>query len=192
MLQYARSDTHFLLFIYDNLRNALLDRAISRSQSRAESPASSSSTPTPDPSIPPSHLLVREVLARSEETALRVYEKEQYDAEGGSGPGGWDGLARKWNKVALMAASRVEQTDNALRVRRAVYQAVHAWRDRVAREEDESTRYACRRQSRLCLPNSNPLFLDMFFLIITSSHSPNAPRRIWRHYSPCFIRYRPW
>ena len=142
MLQYARSDTHFLLFIYDNLRNALLDRAQSRAQSRAESPASSSSTPAPvpDPSIPPAHVLVREVLARSEETALRVYEKEAYDAEGGSGPGGWDGLARKWNKIALMAGSTLGEADNAMRVQRAVYRAVHAWRDRIAREEDESTR----------------------------------------------------
>ena len=142
MLQYARSDTHFLLFIYDNLRNALLDRAQSRAQSRAESPASSSSTPAPvpDPSIPPAHVLVREVLARFEETALRVYEKEVYDAEGGSGPGGWDGLARKWNKIALMAGSTLGEADNAMRVQRAVYRAVHAWRDRIAREEDESTR----------------------------------------------------
>ena len=140
MLQYARSDTHFLLFIYDNLRNALLDRAQSRTQSRAESPASSASTPSPDPSIPPAHVLIREVLARSEETALRVYEREIYDSEGGSGPGGWDGLARKWNKLSL-AGSAIGETDAAANVQRAIYRAAHAWRDKIAREEDESTRY---------------------------------------------------
>lgn len=137
MLAYARSDTHFLLFIYDNLRNALLDRAQSRAASRAQSPSDpSTSTSRASPSIPgePSHALVREVLSRSEETALRVYEREVYD-ESGAGPGGWDTLARKWNKGALMAAER----DSA---RRRIYRAVHAWRDRVAREEDESTRCA--------------------------------------------------
>ena len=137
MLQYARSDTHFLLFIYDNLRNALLDRA----QSRAQSPSSSASTPAPDPSIPPAHLLVREVLARSEETALRVYEKEVYDAEFGLGPGGWDTMARKWNKLLLIGSAGDTNANAAVNVQRAVYRAVHAWRDKVAREEDESTRY---------------------------------------------------
>ena len=127
MLNYARSDTHFLLFIYDHLRNALLDRAQSRAQSpsNAAAPGTSSSNPA--------HALVRSVLARSEGTALRVFEREVYDAEGGSGPAGWDTLARKWNKGALMAGERET-------VRRRIYREVHAWRDRVAREEDESTR----------------------------------------------------
>ena len=69
-----------------------------------------------------------------------MYEKEVYDAEGGSGPGGWDGLARKWNKMAFMAGSTIAEIDSALKVQCAVYRAVHAWRDKVAREEDESTR----------------------------------------------------
>ena len=33
MLLYARSDTHYLLYIYDCLRNALLDRATSQAHS---------------------------------------------------------------------------------------------------------------------------------------------------------------
>ena len=130
MLTYARSDTHFLLFIYDNLRNALIDRA----QSRAQSPSDPSTSAAANGGEP-SQALVREVLSRSEETALRVYEREVYDVVSGSGPGGWDTLARKWNKGQLMAAER----DSA---GKRIYRAVHAWRDRVAREEDESTRYA--------------------------------------------------
>lgn len=102
MLDYARSDTHFLLFIYDNLRNALLDRAGGQ----------------PD--------LVRTVLKRSEETSLRTYEKEVYDYETGLGPGGWDTLASKWNKA--LSGLQFE-----------VFRAVHGWRNRIAREEDEST-----------------------------------------------------
>ncbi|KAI0671048.1 hypothetical protein C8Q78DRAFT_1190600 [Trametes maxima] len=151
MLQYARSDTHFLLFIYDNLRNALLDRA----QSRAQSPSSSNATPTPESTFPPAHALVREVLARSEETALRVYEKEVYDAEGGTGPGGWDTLARKWNKAALMAASS-DREGAAANVQREVYRTVHAWRDRIAREEDESTRYVLPNHYLFTLAERTP------------------------------------
>lgn len=137
MLDYARSDTHFLLYIYDNLRNALLDRSLSRSQSRAQTP-NASSTPPPTssaehniPSGPDGY--VREVLRRSAETSLKVYEREYYDAEGGMGPGGWDTMARKWNKVQLMA-------EGPGGMHREVYKAVHAWRDRVARQEDESPR----------------------------------------------------
>ena len=122
MVKYARADTHFLLFIYDNLRNALLDRAVSR----AASPTSRAGSPaTPD-------AFVREVLSRSAETALRVYSPDPYDAEGGTGFNGWDTLARKWNKAVL-------GVDGTPGVQREVFRAVHVWRDRVAREEDEST-----------------------------------------------------
>lgn len=153
MLDYARSDTHFLLYVYDNLRNALLDRFLSRSQSRAQSPQSSSTPPSPstiNPSSTATSLIppgpdgyVREVLSRSAETSLRVYEREYYDVEGGSGPGGWDTMAKKWNKVALVA-------DGPGGVQREVYRAVHAWRDRTAREEDESTRYVLPSCLLLC------------------------------------------
>ncbi|KAH9042099.1 ribonuclease H-like domain-containing protein [Lactarius pseudohatsudake] len=122
MLKYARADTHFLLYVYDNLRNALLDRAVSR----GASPTSRAGSPTaPD-------AFVREVLSRSAETALRVYSPDPYDAEGGTGFNGWDSLARRWNKPTL-------GIDGAPTVQREVFRAVHVWRDRVAREEDEST-----------------------------------------------------
>lgn len=112
MLEYARSDTHFLLYIYDNLRNALLDKS--------SLPGSSSD---------PDQNLMQAVLARSNETALRTYEKDTYDHEGG-GSGGWDTMAKKWNKGGLMKGSFGEQS--------RVYRALHAWRDKVGREEDES------------------------------------------------------
>ncbi|KAL5482663.1 RRP6 [Sanghuangporus weigelae] len=104
MMQYARADTHFLLYVYDNLRNALLDRAGG----------------LPD--------LVRAVLDRSQETALRVYKPEVYDLENGNGTGGWNTLAEKWGR-----------TLSGMQL--AVFRAVHAWRDVIARTEDESTRY---------------------------------------------------
>lgn len=133
MLSYARSDTHFLLYIYDNLRNALLDLAHSRSQSPQPSASGSTSRTSLEG---PAQAFVREVLSRSRDTALRLYEQDTYDIENGSGPGGWDGLARKWNKAPLMANA----PDGSLA--KEVYKCVHDWRDRVARAEDESTRFA--------------------------------------------------
>ena len=123
MLKYARADTHFLLYVYDNLRNALLDRAVLR-------PASPSASRAGSPTAPDT--FVQEVLSRSTETALRVYSPEPYDAEGGTGPNGWDALARRWNKLAL-------SIDGVPSVEREVFRALHVWRDWVARDEDEST-----------------------------------------------------
>lgn len=131
MLKYARSDTHFLLYIYDNLRNALLDRSQTASQSQSSIYLSASS--------PLEQGLLGQALARSAETSLRVYAKEPYDALGGSGQCGWDKLARKWNKVALTAAAPGVGIGA---MQREVYSRVHEWRDKVAREEDESTKYA--------------------------------------------------
>ena len=127
MLAYARSDTHFLLFIYDNLRNALLDRASTRTSESPQSQAKISSSDL-DSRGP----LLREVLLRSEETSLRLHQTENYDEEEGTGPGGWDTMARKWNKVAFTRAAHRS-------IQKSIYLRIHDWRDRAAREEDEST-----------------------------------------------------
>ncbi|KAI0533842.1 ribonuclease H-like domain-containing protein [Xylaria digitata] len=68
MFYYARSDTHYLLYIYDNLRNELLS---------SSQPGTSSND------------LMYHVLDRSKETALRRHESSMYDAETGQGPFGW-------------------------------------------------------------------------------------------------------
>lgn len=65
MLEYARSDTHYLLYIYDNLRNMLLD-------------ASSSDND-----------LIDYVLQESKKEALQRYERTLYDVEKGLGSVGW-------------------------------------------------------------------------------------------------------
>jgi exosome complex exonuclease RRP6 len=68
MLFYARADTHYLLYIYDNMRNELVTK---------------------------SHALVPEeskmelTLMRSKEVSLLRYERQIYQAESGRGPGGW-------------------------------------------------------------------------------------------------------
>ena len=165
MVLYARADTHFLIYIYDSLRNALIDRSQSRSGSR--SPSSSS----PPPVQTGSNSLLKTVIARSRETSLRVYQKEAYDAAYGSGPGGWDTLARKWNKPLLFA-----NNENSIgKVSRTIYRTVHAWRDKVAREEDESTRYVLTLLLRLPSNSSQ----GTCYRITTSFTLRNILQMIW-------------
>lgn len=105
MMYYARSDTHYLLYIYDRMRNEILSKG-----------------------DPITRNLLNVTLSRSAETALKVYEKDVYDTEGGSGSTGWKNTLRKYNRPM-----NVQQF--------AVYQAIHAWRDTTAREADESIHY---------------------------------------------------
>ncbi|PPR05868.1 hypothetical protein CVT24_006622 [Panaeolus cyanescens] len=159
MLQYAQSDTHFLLYIYDNLRNALLDRSKSQANSRA-----ASSSPDPEgSSTPKEHALLHEALSRSAETSLRVYAKDAYDMTDGTGVGGWDTLAKKWNKVALTAGGPGVGVGA---MQREVYRSVHWWREKVAREEDESTRYVLQNHVLFQLAEQPPAdmaaLLNMF------------------------------
>ncbi|GAB1208761.1 hypothetical protein APSETT445_007516 [Aspergillus pseudonomiae] len=71
MFDYARSDTHYLLHIFDHLRNELNQNS------------------TPD------NNLIDYVLEKSKDEALQRYERSPYDAATGQGPGGWyDYLSR--------------------------------------------------------------------------------------------------
>lgn len=65
MFDYARSDTHYLLFIYDHLRNELLEAS------------------------EPGNNMVDYVQERSKDEALQRYERPVYDEVNGQGPGGW-------------------------------------------------------------------------------------------------------
>ena len=71
MFKYARADTHFLLYVYDNLRNELIEK-------------SDASTPEGN--------LIDYVLNKSKEVALQRYERPFYDAQRGMGSGGWFNL----------------------------------------------------------------------------------------------------
>ncbi|KAF9236464.1 ribonuclease H-like domain-containing protein [Melanogaster broomeanus] len=164
MLTYARSDTHFLLYIYDKLRHSLVERA-----SGSLPPSTSDATislPKNTTQINPAHALIHAVLARSSRTALRLHEIEVYDADRGTGSGGWDTLARKWNKGGLLGGGRGELGTETQRAQCAVYRAVHRWREYMAREEDESTRYVLPTHHLFLLaeriPTTVPELLSLF------------------------------
>ncbi|RAH39655.1 exosome nuclease subunit RRP6 [Aspergillus brunneoviolaceus CBS 621.78] len=76
MFDYARSDTHYLLYVYDHIRNELVENS------------------TPD------NNLVDYVMEQSKKEALQIYERPVYDAATGQGPGGWyDVLSR--NQIVI-------------------------------------------------------------------------------------------
>ncbi|KAI1339740.1 ribonuclease H-like domain-containing protein [Xylariaceae sp. FL0016] len=80
MFYYARSDTHYLLYVYDMMRNELLQR---QSSDNTE------------------HNLMRQVLDRSKETSLRRHETYPYDSETGQGPFGWYTMLIRQSSGAL-------------------------------------------------------------------------------------------
>lgn len=94
MFNYARCDTHFLLYIYDNLRNNLL----------AESES--------DPSLLEGSL-IEEVLRQSKKEALQRYEWPFYDAQRGKGTNGWYKLLERtpalFNREQLAVFRAVHQ-----------------------------------------------------------------------------------
>lgn len=68
MFNYARSDTHFLLYIFDHMRNELIEMSNFEDYR---------------------HNRIQAVLARSKETSVQRYEHPIYDKSCGQGPGGW-------------------------------------------------------------------------------------------------------
>ena len=123
MLAYARSDTHWLLFIYDNLRNALLAKS---SRPPSPSPNDISGSSADGPRQNPQEAM-RVVLERSANTALKLYQPDFYDMDSGRGTGGWASSVKKWLPR--------EPADS---IAVFVFKRLHAWRDALARKEDES------------------------------------------------------
>lgn len=153
MLNYARSDTHFLLYVYDQLRTSLLS----------------------DTTASPSQLEL--VFDRSRSVSLRTFKKEKYDYENGRGYNGWRNILRKWGKdrewgvgdfegVNLPSSSPAgdgssgSNWENLVKSKLLsfhIFRAVHSYRDNLARSLDESVHYI--------LPNHQLLSISM-------SHTP--------------------
>ncbi|KAF2871013.1 exosome complex exonuclease-like protein Rrp6 [Massariosphaeria phaeospora] len=91
LFTYAQADTHFLLYIFDNMRNELVEK-------------SDFSDPERDK--------ILQVLERSREVALQRYEHPIYDTELGLGPVGW---------YKLMLKTPAQYTPQQFAVFRAVH-----------------------------------------------------------------------
>ncbi|KAJ9611392.1 exosome nuclease subunit [Cladophialophora chaetospira] len=105
LLDYARSDTHYLLTIYDHMRNMLIQGSSANIN------------------------LTDYVLTQSKKEALQMYARHPYDLETGGGALGWFGLLT------------MRSTNTLSKEQLGVFRALHAWRDRKARELDEGVQY---------------------------------------------------
>ncbi|KZL80426.1 3 -5 exonuclease [Colletotrichum incanum] len=105
MLYYARSDTHYLLYIYDKMRNELVMK-------------SDRGNPGTD--------YIEATIQKSKTLSLSRYGGETFDPKTGKGSKGW------YNTLLKHPMPFSGQQF-------AVYRAIWAWRDEVARREDEST-----------------------------------------------------
>ncbi|KAJ2824111.1 exosome nuclease subunit, partial [Coemansia erecta] len=130
MLAYARADTHFLLYVFDRMRGELLDRGrelVGVDLANTEDSNHFGKLAGIDVVLSATQPLEL-ALQRSQQTALKKYIKEGYDAEHGLGMGGWSKLLKKWHHP--FGSTQL-----------AVFRALHQWRDSCAREEDESIGY---------------------------------------------------
>ena len=130
MFDYARSDTHYLLYIYDHLRNELVEAS------------------------EPNNSLIDYVQERSKNEALQRYERPVYDAANGQGPGGWYDLLSR--NAGVLSKEQF-----------AVFKAVHQWRDKVARAEDEG--WQCVFPKHILFKLAQVMPLDMGTLLRTLS-----------------------
>ena len=101
LLDYARSDTHYLLYIFDCMKNELVDR-------------SNFSLPNHEGDK------LWSVLEKSTEVALQRYEHPVYDSELGQGPMGWYRMLSKtsvlFNKEQFCVFRAIHQwRDNVAR-----------------------------------------------------------------------------
>lgn len=123
MLFYARSDTHSLLYIYDQLRTELL-------------------------SVGGPHA-ISEVFERSKGTASKVYVKLDWD-ESGESRSGWRSLWLRRGGEQARAAPEPRPLELLNKEERLV-RALHRWRDQVAREQDEGPQHILSDQSLIFL-----------------------------------------
>ncbi|GAQ85964.1 hypothetical protein KFL_002630080 [Klebsormidium nitens] len=133
MFKYARMDTHYLLYIYDRMRGLLLDNGSKRKRRRKDGESGESS----DDQDAPRKDLVQQVLDRSRDLCLAVYEKELFRET--SYLKLYKNYGRHLNKQQLAALA-----------------GLYAWRDRTAREQDESCGYILPKHLLLRLAEELP------------------------------------
>ncbi|KAK6359602.1 exosome nuclease subunit [Orbilia brochopaga] len=133
MLDYARSDTHFLLYVYDNMRNELIEKS------------------TVDENK------IEVVLQNSKETSMKTYDNEPYDSMRGGGSRGW---------LSILKHNAIDFTDEQF----TVFKAVHAWRDKVAREEDDSPNFIMSKNHLLGFARQMPADTSTALSISNNPH----------------------
>ncbi|XP_066388730.1 protein RRP6-like 1 [Miscanthus floridulus] len=127
MIKYAREDTHYLLYIYDLMRQRL------QRESTFEND------------------LLLEVHKRSNEICLQFYEKE---------------LLTDTSYLHIYGLQEHELDAKQL----AVVAALHEWRDRIARQEDESTGYILPNKALIEIAKQMPTDVGHLKRIVKSKY----------------------
>lgn len=139
MMSYAQSDTHFLLNIYDQIKNELIERSSDAKKSEK----------------------LEYVIQESRITACQRYEIPGYDLslkKSQNNPflsgGGWKAIAYKYSLTPKQ---------------QIVLKALFDWRDQVARKEDESVRYIMPNHLMTALSTTMPLDVPGVLELASSS-----------------------
>ncbi|CAG9467815.1 unnamed protein product [Pedinophyceae sp. YPF-701] len=149
MLDYARSDTHSLLYVYDVLRRRLLDTQPSEVPEALrveEWPggvkcAGAAGPPRGRHDAPGMLGAFATVLERSRQLSLRMYKAPMF------GPGAWRQEYRRG----------LAQGEGALDGgQRTTFRMLYEWRDTVARSEDESLGFIMPRAALFVLARRQP------------------------------------
>ena len=155
LVKYAREDTHYLLDIMDRMKNELLDKEANVKGARANGD------------------LLCQVLNESNQLTLKRYEKEEFRHSD------WKNLAVKLGfsiPAGMLTDSGSSDNDSASSAKSSkspkgiraahpqhlshqqarVFAALFEWRDRLAREKDESPQYTLSRRALVRLSKEMP------------------------------------
>jgi len=134
-IHYARADTHYLFHCYDRVRQELATRTMAAEGEEGEIISPHVAMPLPEKN-PGGALGI--VLERSRQICLHLYEKEQL---------------RENSYLTLYEKINKNFSDEQL----SVFSALYSWRDRVARQEDESLGYILSRNQLIALCEALPI-----------------------------------
>lgn len=135
MLLYARQDTHYLLYVYDRMRNALIEQnQVKRNPRNVVIRVIDCESKSIEFDIPE---LLGRVLERSKTVSLRTYRKPVITPK---------------SHLNLAAKMRVKY-----RGKLATLAALYQWRDFMARKEDESVHFVMPNRVLISICTKMPL-----------------------------------
>ena len=143
MLHYARSDTHYLLSIYDRLRLALHEKATSANSVVGDG----------EPALSP----LEEVYRRSIGVSSITFSLPPFDHETGHFDSGFllplakHGVLKAYSTALAIPTLPLKTGWGPSEGRFEVLRSVNRWREQTARDEDESGRYVLSLQGSLQL-----------------------------------------
>eukprot|EP00887_Chlorella_sp_A99_P008044 scaffold12.g8044.t1 len=167
MEHYARSDTHSLLYVYDRLRQLLAER--------------------PDAAVPPPlRVDLPAALAQDLAAAARCAAASAAAGAGGAGDGGAAAaptlalatVLERSRRVCLLRYEKELLNETSFMqlyercgaklddVQLSAFAALYAWRDGVARGEDESTGYVLSRAQLIRLAEAKPTSISQILRLV--------------------------